>query len=406
MSFPYSSQHDALDRDVFNAQDTFIANQYIDFALPASVQAPQAPTEWQPFPRPESSLPLLQWDVTPSIPLNVGTSYPHNNNPMFFGHAATSTFGELPANAQSEGTSEYTAQYAHTFTSNASWYPAPPPQTMGRRMFQEPEITAPAYPWAPAESQNIHVPPGREPATGDMWFTSERRAKLQEALRKPQHRSPLPYPRSHSAGFQISPETHPQGEMSTQYQRPVVDGGRPESFEDILPVTMSGSAAYNLDRHDMAADIPIDSRMSMTGHNLVSPHPPISNIEGYHLDTSSDLRVLMACAPTNESSGGRELSHRTRYIEPIPAIILAPMKESIPERTVSTSSGIRYSTRETVEIYLAARASKMRSSDEVIENEDSQATPRQRQATDPTGEERGEATQEEAAKIKSLTRWG
>jgi hypothetical protein len=191
MSLPYSFQHDALNSDVFNAQDTFIALQYIDPALPASAQAPrmflfslgsgsndhvfmqqrhQRSGSPSPGPRvmsPSSneiivrsnecfallrllgSLPLLQWDAISSTPSNVGTSYPPSN-PMFFGHAAMSTFGELPTNAQSEGRSEYKAQYAHTFTSNAPWYPAPPPQAMGRRMFQEQEITAPAYPWAPA----------------------------------------------------------------------------------------------------------------------------------------------------------------------------------------------------------------------------------------------------------------
>jgi hypothetical protein len=190
MSFPYSSQHDALDRDAFNAQNTSIADQYIGLALPASVQAPrmflfslgsesndhvfiqqrhQRSGNPSPDPRVMSlsneaivrsnecfallrflgSLPLLQWDATSSTPSSVVASYPPYN-PMFFGHASTSPSGELPANAQSEGAIEYMAQYAHNFTSNAPWYSAPPPQTMGRRMFQEPEITAPAYPWAPA----------------------------------------------------------------------------------------------------------------------------------------------------------------------------------------------------------------------------------------------------------------
>jgi hypothetical protein len=94
-----------------------------------------------------ANLPLLHWDATPSIPSNVPASYPLNN-PTFFDYAATSLLDELPANAQSEGKSEYTAQYAHehTFISNAPWFLdiAPPPS------FQEPEKLGSVYPWAPA----------------------------------------------------------------------------------------------------------------------------------------------------------------------------------------------------------------------------------------------------------------
>ncbi|KAF8185424.1 hypothetical protein BJ912DRAFT_1144279 [Pholiota molesta] len=359
MSFPYSSQHDTLDIDYVNPRHTSVTNQYTYLASPASVQGPRAPTQWQLVPTPETNLPLLHWDATPSIPSNVPASYPLNN-PTFFDHAATSLFEELPVNAQSEGTSEYMAQYTDTFTSNAPWYPAPPPQAMDRRSFQEPEILASAYPWAPAESQNTPVPLGGEPATGDMWFTSERRATLQEALKKPHPRSPLPYPHLYSTGFQMTPENHAQGGMSSQYQRPMLDGGRSGDFENIESATLSNNATYNLDR-DMAADALL-----------------ILNAKEYHPHAYSELCNSTMCAPTKESLSGHTLSHRTRYIEPIPAIMLGQNKESISGPITSTPSSKRSSTRETVKLYLAARASQMRSSDEVGENEDSQLTPGQR----------------------------
>ncbi|KAF8186696.1 hypothetical protein BJ912DRAFT_927048 [Pholiota molesta] len=367
MSFPYSSQHDTLDIDYVNARHTVVANPYTYLASPARVQDPLTPTQWQHVSTPEPSLPMLQWDAVPSIPSNIVASYPLDNT-MFFDSAATSPFGELPVNAQSEGTGEYTAQYTYTLTSNAPWYPAPPPQAMDRRSFQEPEILASAYPWASVESQNTHVPPGGEDETGDMWFTPERRATLQEALKKPHHRSLLPYPRLYSKGFQITPENYAQGGTGSQYQHPVLDGGRPETVEDILPAT--GSAPYNLSRrYNMAAEIPNDTQMT-----------------GYHPHAYREFHNSTICAPTNESSSGRTLSHRTRYIayasevEPIPAIILAPNKQPISGPMMSTPSSKRWSTRETVEFYLAARASKTRSSGEVDEtrSEVSQSTPSQR----------------------------